>query len=101
MEHLGQRLRLIRLSAGLTQQTLAERAQTSTNVISHIETGAPRPKRSRPYEPGLELMARIAGVFEKPIDAFLEPLTNDEIARLADLERLWKEGRRHQTAAAE
>ena len=43
----GERLRRLRVAAGLSQEALAERAGVSAQAIGALETG----KRRRPYPP--------------------------------------------------
>jgi predicted ATPase/transcriptional regulator with XRE-family HTH domain len=52
--HFGTLLRQFRLDAGMTQQTLAERAQLSVEAIGVLERGA----RTRPYRETVSLLAR-------------------------------------------
>lgn len=76
MKHLGARLKAARNAAGLTQQTLAERARTATTVVSMIETGRPRGDSGRAYEPGLDLAKRLADALGVSVDYLVsdEPL---------------------------
>ena len=39
-DHVGERLRRIRLAQGLTLQVLARRAQVSQSTLSEVETGS-------------------------------------------------------------
>lgn len=53
-------MRAARTAKGLTQQTLAERANTSVGVVSAIECGR--------YTPGLDLACRLANVMGASLD---------------------------------
>lgn len=52
--HFGTLLRQFRLNAGMTQQTLAERAKLSVEAVGMLERGA----RTRPYRETVLLLAR-------------------------------------------
>ncbi len=54
--HVGNRIRVLRLAAGLSQQELAERVGTTRQTINAIE--------QEKYAPSLELAFRIAEAFE-------------------------------------
>lgn len=62
-QRLGQRVKELRKSAGLSQDTLAEKCQISSNYISHIETAVGKPS--------LEVLFKIASVFHISMDFFL------------------------------
>jgi transcriptional regulator with XRE-family HTH domain len=71
----GDLLRRYRLTAGLTQEELAEKAQVSPRAISDLERGA----RNRPWREALQLLA--AALHLKP-------------AERAELEAAVRRGRR-------
>ncbi|MBI2058852.1 MAG: helix-turn-helix transcriptional regulator [Nitrospirae bacterium] len=56
----GKNVRRARLSGGLTQEDLAERANLAVNYISDLEAG----KRN----PGLDVVARLARALDRPIE---------------------------------
>jgi transcriptional regulator with XRE-family HTH domain len=53
---LGSRVRSIRKAAGLSRETVAERADTSANYLGEVERGEKEPK--------LEMIERIAAALE-------------------------------------
>lgn len=63
---MGSRLRAARQARGLTQQSLAEAAETSAAVISKLEHDA--------YPgPGVDLLKRITGALGVPLEQALGP----------------------------
>lgn len=67
----GTLLRQCRLDAGMTQQTLAERARLSVEAVSTLERGA----RTRPYRETVALLARALELSPKR-EALLERAAN-------------------------
>lgn len=61
---IGIKLKGIRLKHELTIQVLADKSQVSSNMISRIERGL--------TIPSVEILLRLASVFDKSIDYFVE-----------------------------
>jgi transcriptional regulator with XRE-family HTH domain len=55
----GQRLREFRISRGLTQAQLAEKAQVTVSYITRLESGS--------YAAGIDLAARLAAALGTPV----------------------------------
>ncbi|MFH1957902.1 MAG: helix-turn-helix transcriptional regulator [bacterium] len=72
---LGKRIQYERKRKGLSQEKLAEKANTSTNYIWHIEKGLKKPS--------LQTLKKIADVFEMPLNNLFEessvPFQRDKI----------------------
>ncbi len=69
---VGKKLKAIRLKNDLTIQELAERSRVSSNMISRIERGL--------TIPSVEILMKLAGVFQKSINYFVEEVvTTHEI----------------------
>ena len=88
----GQRLRALRLELGLSQATLAERANVTPEYISRIERGA--------VGPSMEVIAKLAhalGVPPQALFAFdVTPRVKDRVlSRMADLLREGSSEERH------
>jgi len=64
---VGKKLKAIRLKSDLTIQELAERSKVSSNMISRIERGL--------TIPSVEILMKLAGVFSKSINYFVEEVT--------------------------
>jgi len=64
---VGKKLKAIRLKNDLTIQELAEKSQVSSNMISRIERGL--------TIPSVEILMKLAGVFDKSINYFVEEVT--------------------------
>lgn len=65
---VGKKLKSIRLKHDLTIQELAERSHVSSNMISRIERGL--------TIPSVEILMKLAGVFDKSINYFVEEVGN-------------------------
>ncbi len=61
---VGKKLKSIRLKNDMTIQGLAEKSKVSSNMISRIERGL--------TIPSVEILMKLAGVFEKSINYFVE-----------------------------
>lgn len=69
---VGKKLKAIRLKNDLTIQELAEKSLVSSNMISRIERGL--------TIPSVEILMKLAGVFDKSINYFVEEVaTTHEI----------------------
>ncbi|PLX89564.1 MAG: XRE family transcriptional regulator [Desulfuromonas sp.] len=69
---VGKKLKAIRLKRDMTIQVLAEKSQVSSNMISRIERGL--------TIPSVEILMRLAVVFDKSINYFVEDVsTSHEI----------------------
>jgi len=69
---IGKKLKTIRLAKKLTIQELARDSAVSSNMISRIERGL--------TTPSVEILMKLAGVFEKSIDYFVEEIkTTNEV----------------------
>lgn len=64
---VGKKLKSIRLKNDLTIQELAARSRVSSNMISRIERGL--------TIPSVEILMKLAGVFDKSINYFVEEVT--------------------------
>jgi len=64
---VGKKLKAIRLKNDLTIQELADRSSVSSNMISRIERGL--------TIPSVEILMKLAGVFNKSINYFVEEVT--------------------------
>ena len=64
---VGKKLKSIRLKNDLTIQELAEKSRVSSNMISRIERGL--------TIPSVEILMKLAGVFDKSINYFVEEVT--------------------------
>jgi transcriptional regulator with XRE-family HTH domain len=64
---VGKKLKAIRLKSDLTIQELAERSKVSSNMISRIERGL--------TIPSVEILMKLAGVFDKSINYFVEEVS--------------------------
>ena len=64
---VGKKLKAMRLKQDMTIQELAERSKVSANMISRIERGL--------TIPSVEILMKIAGVFGKSINYFVEEVT--------------------------
>lgn len=64
---VGKKLKSIRLKNDLTIQELAHKSRVSSNMISRIERGL--------TIPSVEILMKLAGVFEKSINYFVEEVT--------------------------
>lgn len=64
---VGKKLKAIRLKNDMTIQELAERSRVSSNMISRIERGL--------TIPSVEILMKLAGVFDKSINYFVEEVT--------------------------
>lgn len=64
---VGKKLKAIRLKSDLTIQELAERSKVSSNMISRIERGL--------TIPSVDILMKIAGVFDKSINYFVEEVS--------------------------
>src|SRR5687768_6949154 len=64
----GERLRRLRVAAGLSQEALAERAGLSVQAIGALESG----KRRRPYPHTLAALADALGLSEREREALAE-----------------------------
>jgi transcriptional regulator with XRE-family HTH domain len=65
---VGKKLKSIRLKQGLTIQELATQSGVSSNMISRIERGL--------TIPSVQILMKIAEVFQKSIDYFVEEVTS-------------------------
>lgn len=65
---VGKKLKSIRLKHDLTIQELAERSHVSSNMISRIERGL--------TIPSVEILMKLAVVFDKSINYFVEEVSN-------------------------
>jgi predicted ATPase/DNA-binding XRE family transcriptional regulator len=81
--HFGALLRQFRLDAGMTQQTLAERANLSVEAVSTLERGT----RTRPYRETVVLLARALelspereALLESAIEIAHQPRRRERIA---------------------
>lgn len=69
---IGKKLKTIRLAKNLTIQDLANDSSVSSNMISRIERGL--------TTPSVEILMKLAAVFEKSIDYFVEEIkTTNEV----------------------
>src|SRR4051794_11686872 len=68
-EIFGERLRRLRISAGLTQEALAARAGLSDQAIGTLEQG----QRRRPYPNTVRALADALGPAANERDRFLDP----------------------------
>ena len=73
----GVRLRCLRIAAGLTQETLAERSGLSLNAISALERG----KRRHPYPRTVQVLAEALGISDEERRLLADSLPK-RIARL-------------------
>lgn len=64
---VGKKLKVIRLKSDMTIQELAEKSRVSSNMISRIERGL--------TIPSVEILMKLAGVFGKSINYFVEEVT--------------------------
>ncbi len=64
---VGKKLKSIRLKRDMTIQDLAEKSKVSSNMISRIERGL--------TIPSVEILMKLAGVFDKSINYFVEEVT--------------------------
>jgi transcriptional regulator with XRE-family HTH domain len=64
---VGKKLKAIRLKNNMTIQELAEKSLVSSNMISRIERGL--------TIPSVEILMKLAGVFDKSINYFVEEVT--------------------------
>ncbi len=64
---VGKKLKTIRLKNDLTIQELADRSRVSSNMISRVERGL--------TIPSVEILMKLAGVFDKSINYFVEEVT--------------------------
>ena len=64
---VGKKLKTIRLKNDMTIQELAVRSRVSSNMISRIERGL--------TIPSVEILMKLAGVFDKSINYFVEEVT--------------------------
>src|SRR5215217_5104900 len=64
----GERLRRLRVAAGLSQEALAERSGLSVQAIGALETG----KRRRPYPHTVAVLANALGLSERARSALAE-----------------------------
>ncbi|TLM69336.1 MAG: helix-turn-helix domain-containing protein [Deltaproteobacteria bacterium] len=64
---VGKKLKAIRLNQGLTIQELAARSRVSSNMISRVERGL--------TIPSVQILMKLAEVFGKSIDFFVEEVT--------------------------
>ncbi len=65
---IGKKLKNIRLASDMTIQQLASHAEVSSNMISRIERGL--------TIPSVAILMKLAAVFNKSIDYFVEEITN-------------------------
>ena len=63
-------LKRFRLSAGLTQEQLAERVGVTRQTILSIEKGR--------YKPSIELALALARVFDAPVESLFELAADEE-----------------------
>lgn len=63
IREVGERVKLVRVSAGLTQTELAEKLGTSSKTVSAIEVGR--------VEPSVSQLQSIAAVLEEPVGFFV------------------------------
>jgi putative transcriptional regulator len=61
----GQKLRDLRLAAGLTQQQLADRAGIQRETVNHAE--------NERHVPGGDTLGKIAKALDVPLDSLFEP----------------------------
>jgi transcriptional regulator with XRE-family HTH domain len=61
---VGKKLKAIRLKSDMTIQALAARSKVSSNMISRVERGL--------TIPSVEILMKIATVFDKSINYFIE-----------------------------
>jgi transcriptional regulator with XRE-family HTH domain len=64
---VGKKLKAIRQKSDMTIQELAERSRVSSNMISRIERGL--------TIPSVEILMKLAAVFDKSINYFVEEVT--------------------------
>jgi transcriptional regulator with XRE-family HTH domain len=64
---VGKKLKTIRLKNDMTIQALAAKSKVSSNMISRIERGL--------TIPSVEILMKLAGVFDKSINYFVEEVT--------------------------
>src|SRR5512134_4178464 len=64
---IGKKLKSTRLKNDMTIQELAERSKVSSNMISRIERGL--------TIPSVEILMKLAGVFDKSINYFVEEVS--------------------------
>ena len=62
-QKIGQRIRMLRMKSGLTQEQLAEASDLSVPYLSHIERGSKRAS--------LETLVRVAGALDVTVDRLL------------------------------
>lgn len=74
---LGQKIKKIRLSLGMTQQKLADKSNVSKGYISMIEKGV-NPTTKKKLVPTLEKISAIASAFNMTVDEVVKG-TDDEI----------------------
>ena len=80
-QKIGQRIRMLRMKSGLTQEQLAEASDLSVPYLSHIERGSKRAS--------LETLVRVAGALHVTVDCLLSGLQPaDRNAFLKDIEEL-------------
>jgi transcriptional regulator with XRE-family HTH domain len=77
--HVGQRVRALRLTCGMSQEKLAEKLDLTFQQVQKYEKGLNRISASRLYE--------LAGIFRVPVGALFEGLEQaeaNEVARALD-----------------
>jgi len=70
------RIKELRLQNGMTQRDLADRLHTQQNSVSYYETG----KRL----PSLDIVKRVADIFETPVDYVLGATNNSKRLSLSE-----------------
>ena len=80
-QKIGQRIRMLRMKSGLTQEQLAEASDLSVPYLSHIERGSKRAS--------LETLVRVAEALDVTVDRLLSGIQPaDRDALLPDLQEL-------------
>ena len=80
-QKIGERIRMIRIKCGMTQERLAEAADLSVPYISHVERGCKRAS--------LETLVRVAGALDVTVDCLLSGIQPaDRDAFLPDIREL-------------
>lgn len=80
-QKIGQRIRMLRMKSGLTQEQLAEASDLSVPYLSHIERGSKRAS--------LETLVRVAEALDVTVDRLLSGIQPaDRDAFLPDLQEL-------------
>jgi transcriptional regulator with XRE-family HTH domain/quercetin dioxygenase-like cupin family protein len=95
MDHLGQRLRAVRVRAGLTLRELARAADVSPSLISQIENGKSQPSVATLYSFSRLLNVSVDELFEEETDEALAPVVNGgrAVAHPAGIDpvRVWRQ----------